>query len=1541
MWSKTLFLLFFLTCTRSGFSQCSTPIGNESTRCGEGSVVLTATGGTKALYNWYDALVDGNFLGSGASFSTPSIATQDTFYVAQYDTGSTTDAIAFDGTNDYIAIENFNYTSGGNKALTVECWIKTSNGADHIISSFDRNRYWRLEINGSGGGTGQIGFDLMTDGGQLDFGSSSTVNSNTWRHVAAVFDNGTINLYIDGVLDATTTMGTTFGDGSTSYGFVGVGSEATAYNGAQGPTTYFDGDMDEFRIWSVARTATEIQNYKDKCLTGSELGLEVYYRMDGSAAADSIVDQSVGTNDGTLFNFTLPGAWLSTGTPLNECPNCESTRDTSIARIDISPTPLIGNDTCATATVTLDAGPGFSSYLWSTGETSQTIVADTTRFYSVTVDSTGTPCTTTDGISVSLLTQPLGTDTSRCGPGTVTLTASGGTGKYNWFDAAVGGNILGEGTPWTSPTITNTDTIYLASIENDTTDQALTFDGVDDYVSLNMAFNAAGALPTVTIEAWVKTTETGGAYTDNWAILDFDRSDYFSFFVHGGDGSVGFSTTDNSGTIDDFYGPVANRVNDGTWHHVVGVYDGTDKKIYVDGTLVATKTNPHGGKPLGTGTTRYGFIGDGSEAGSENGPRNNLYFKGEVDEIRLWSDVRNLLEIQENKDKCILGVESNLLAYYKMENGAGSAVLTDHSNSGNDGTLRNMNLTGAWINTGPVVTCSCGDSPRDTVFVEIKVVPTVELGNDTCTLVAYSLDAGAGMSSYLWQDGSTTQTLSASSSKAYWVQVDSTGTTCKGRDTIVVNVGKAADPIATDSSRCGTGNVVLKGTGQGNLKWYDSASGGSLLGEGDSLIVGPLSSDSTFYFTSTVENTNNLEFDGSNDYVTIKNYNYSSGGLSAVTVEAWVKTTSAGDNIVASFDRSDYWRLEINGDAAGPGQVGFGIYTDGGIIDLGSTGTVNDGAWHHIAAVYNSGTATIYIDGVADGTASLGSTFGSGSTRYGFLGIGSEANTEGGTTGPAYYFDGEMDEVRVWSTARSPANLALYKDSCLIGNEANLEIYYRMAEGSGTALNDIVGSSHGAVVGPVWKSTGNPYSCSPCSESDRVPITATIYDAIDSVKTKLSCPGLSGSTIVVNAYGGTGNFDYAEKSGVLSFSGSYGAGEVLKTLPNGGNFDLIVKDQNNCRDTITAIATEPNPSPSTVADASSSNNCLIPGENGWFYLVNSSNKAILAINPNGDNLGDVSASVYVRSTAGVSDSNAYMRRSFVITPEFQPTGSATVRLYFSDADYSNLVDSANATVTTDDDISSIASLGVTKYQGPNEDGIIAFDDATSLLYLSQTGNGTQFGQKYIEFSTPSFSEMWVHGSGGGDPLPVELLEFSGELKEGKIHVRWKTGSELNSDYFVLERSEDGVSFNPIGYLTAAGNSSTLLSYSYADIAPLAGDNYYRLTQVDIDGSSTNSSIIIVNNPINESTSPRILVIPNPTTGAFQLKILEANFSTLGINFEIYNPTGKLVYTSKWPGAYDPSFVYHFNLQNQLEYGMYHLKVFNDQEVLTTTFVLQK
>ncbi|MDB4512174.1 LamG domain-containing protein, partial [Arenicella sp.] len=181
-------------------------------------------------------------------------------------------ALELDGLDDYIALP-VTYSSNTLQGVSVSAWIKTTNSANQIIVSADRNEYWRLEINGSGaaggGGPGRIGWDVMTNNGQVDFGGPTLVDDGNWHHVVGTFDGatGTMRIYVDGYLDAENVDAarTAYGTGNDRYSFIGRGSEAPTFGGATGPDDEFDGEIDGVRIYDVALTPQDVQ---ELCLVG-------------------------------------------------------------------------------------------------------------------------------------------------------------------------------------------------------------------------------------------------------------------------------------------------------------------------------------------------------------------------------------------------------------------------------------------------------------------------------------------------------------------------------------------------------------------------------------------------------------------------------------------------------------------------------------------------------------------------------------------------------------------------------------------------------------------------------------------------------------------------------------------------------------------------------------------------------------------------------------------------------------------------------------------------------------------------------------------------------------------------------------------------------------------------------------------------------------------------------------------------------------------------------------------------------------------------
>ncbi len=144
------------------------------------------------------------------------------------------------------------------------------------------------------------------------------------------------------------------------------------------------------------------------------------------------------------------------------------------------------------------------------------------------------------------------------------------------------------------------------------------------------------------------------------------------------------------------------------------------------------------------------------------------------------------------------------------------------------------------------------------------------------------------------------------------------------------------------------------------------------------------------------------------------------------------------------------------------------------------------------------------------------------------------------------------------------------------------------------------------------------------------------------------------------------------------------------------------------------------------------------------------------------------------------------------------------------------------------------------------------------------------------------------------PLPITLLNFNVNVVPQGVQLNWTTALEYNNSYFTLERSTGNLSFEPIGIVDGAGNSNTLLDYSWLDKDPGTGTNYYRLTQTDFDGASKNYGPVCIRTGETPFSLSLINIYPNPATGDFYLTYSSEDRSTTQL--EVMNAEGKTFYS---------------------------------------------
>ncbi len=213
-------------------------------------------------------------------------------------------ALDFDGSNDYIIVSDDNSLDNDNY-ITISMWInaETITNKDCLISkrsSTEQSGNYALRFNSSN----QLKWYVW--GGDADNGSTnsaSAISTNVWTHVAVTFDNSTntTKFYINGSLDNT----------STSITKDLVANSSDLHIGWDGQNSrYFDGKVDEVRIWSDIRTQTEIQDNLYKELIGNENNLVAYYNFNDGRGV-SLLDLTSNNNMGTMTNMDVGSDWIS------------------------------------------------------------------------------------------------------------------------------------------------------------------------------------------------------------------------------------------------------------------------------------------------------------------------------------------------------------------------------------------------------------------------------------------------------------------------------------------------------------------------------------------------------------------------------------------------------------------------------------------------------------------------------------------------------------------------------------------------------------------------------------------------------------------------------------------------------------------------------------------------------------------------------------------------------------------------------------------------------------------------------------------------------------------------------------------------------------------------------------------------------------------------------------------------------------------------------------------------------------------------------
>ena len=527
-----------------------------------------------------------------------------------------------------------------------------------------------------------------------------------------------------------------------------------------------------------------------------------------------------------------------------------------------------------------------------------------------------------------------------------------------------------------------------------------------------------------------------------------------------------------------------------------------------------------------------------------------------------------------------------------------------------------------------------------------------------------------------------------------------------------------------------------------------------------------------------------------------------------LTVEFWAYVPSL-------IQDGQMHQFVSQGDATGQDAFYMGYDANGNIVAGGLWQDINGnivstgvpmpaGRWTHLALTWSGETfvATLYINGVQVATNPYTSYFTDGQNFQ----IGTQ--TDG--TQPMI---GRIDELRTWYEVRTPAQIRAGMLAAVNVGDPNLNLYMNFNEGSGTLIDNLATNSLNSGFSGTIEGPGASYSwlSSPVQFGDNG-IT------LNGVTDQVNIPANS----LYDLSSGTVEFWVNPASLSNTFStvlGNRGTSGVRYT------FDL----------SSTQIAIDNGSAIGTIEYS-------LPLST-WTHLafVNDGAQSTVYINgvPNGTIPGGFGSATSQPLTVGVAKNTS--------GPDTQPFagGIDEVRIWNTRQSATAILNNMDSTLLGNEP----GLVGQFSFNdgnaGADNTGMTAAFDNTANMNDGVLTNLAMTGMTSNIVSHPLT----------GIPLPILLTDFTAGRQDNTALLQWQTAQEENTREFLVQRSPDGTIFSTIGSVAAAGNSSVTLDYSFVDGSPIAGNNYYRLEEVDLDGYTTYTPVRL----LNFSSSTRQLI----------------------------------------------------------------------------------
>ena len=554
---------------------------------------------------------------------------------------------------------------------SIEAWIKPSSfdaDAGIVIKGTTSLSYGFGLAGGTlfpGGTAGNICFRV---GATTLVADSFTLIPGKWHHVACLWDNTGMQIYIDGVLRT-----------SNAVAAVAPANNEILMIGRQEitPAQYL-GSVEEFRIWNTARSVAEIRDFMCRTVDVSTVPpplaeLICYLRCDESGG-NGMIDACGNGNNGVITDAVR----ICSSAPIGDTSDHDYYDELNTYSLSLTS----GADTFSVDDDggTWDAANFSGVHLYRVDDIPEPAngpigsrLFSSRGYWGVFVTGGDEP---TYGVTYEY-------DAAGIGAETQLQLLFRGENCMPWKDAAA---TLNAGPPanLTQGDFSGTEFILGSLVDPR---NAIDYDGSDDHV--HIGDNASIDLSTQgTLEAWIyiDTFQDYAGIIHKGDLTTFTDEAYSLQFggpiLANNNNQLVFAVFDASGN-DAIYSTTA--LNSSTWYHVAGVWDDSigvnTMYLYINGVLDATNS------PTRTARNTNGGVNIGTQL---HGGATFYPLDGRIDEVRVWDDARTQADIRDTMCKKLVGAEVNLAGYWRFDNETDSTTCPDYSGNDNAGTMTNF-----------------------------------------------------------------------------------------------------------------------------------------------------------------------------------------------------------------------------------------------------------------------------------------------------------------------------------------------------------------------------------------------------------------------------------------------------------------------------------------------------------------------------------------------------------------------------------------------------------------------------------------------------------------------------------------------------------------------------------------------------------------------------------------------------------------------------------------------------------------------------------